>query len=983
MREIQPVRFRLLGGDDLLAAQYESLSRTLLGRMKAYLDGAAGFKQWQLKDGVRIRTLSGPAGDIVEIDVSQAGGGCTPLPTPFLHGFFTLPDSRVANYDLYYDLFATPLPSGPWKREVLFAIDSTSLDRRQILFPLPKPTTGYRLFTDKFVDKDLDKIADGIDYTSVKLLLRDTCDHTRPWYREEPPLVAGELNWFNESMGLKSVLSWHGPKQHRYWSMSADAMNWFNGYPGSPAGRAATTDAHIVPPRDYDTGAIIGNTPEIYFWFNKALFYGGFHYADAPGPVSGACFAKKPRSTNSPDMVTVLRVAVFDFPTGNLTIYDSEPTGTPDFDNLQAGPKSFTWTQQYQVQATSQWNLPKPTRGTALMTPTFFNASGTKLCFTVREYMSFNYPNPCAIAFDYYPNGVNFIELGIVAPPNFEFFRNTAVLEIDVAAKTLTIAQGSTGTTVDSCPYRYGCVSDGQYQPNFTCYGASTEFLMNVAQISANPTTKPQQDAIGLLIAFGLSDWVDQSTIQVVFGDAACNTGHGFCFPDEFTAVQSSVTTSPALLGFHGCSTAVSPQGFGVAGSTPLAADYQGDALQILSVDYFSSQGMAFSKNCGNSAAAVAGYSYHCPAQEECMFLSGQVPEGLTPDGYAYTFTPSSSTFAVNSVGQPVAMSFAPSADPPNRIYTNVGDFTVYGVGQIARCPPATGGPYDTTFFYAACPWAFDNGDTDAPVLTVSLPEVQQPAFEQYFFKQQFGSTHSINGVPIATQYFTQPVQYSSGNIFGGNPDQLLGSYSWQGVSFGALDLRRPAMILATRSATEHDKSHKVEIIVDGVVQQRQFIDDFGTRYNLNMGDPHPINPAVKLGNTLMDSLYPSTLSLVTSFKKYPDFQVELPDVQTISYSNFVDLPMATLPKGRLMAAMVYGSHSASWVGEENPGLIPVPDPGYVNAEEWVPLLFLQEAQVLVPTPTHVVVPNVTLLTHLLKTPGQQDFSRYNPILTL
>lgn len=54
-------------GDEEAAKQYLGIARTLLGRMKATLAGAAGSRLWVFPNGTTVRTAAGPHGDIVEI----------------------------------------------------------------------------------------------------------------------------------------------------------------------------------------------------------------------------------------------------------------------------------------------------------------------------------------------------------------------------------------------------------------------------------------------------------------------------------------------------------------------------------------------------------------------------------------------------------------------------------------------------------------------------------------------------------------------------------------------------------------------------------------------------------------------------------------------------------------------------------------------------------------------------------------------------
>lgn len=62
-------------GDEEAAKQYLGVARVLLGRMKSYLAGAYGSREWRLADGTVIVTKSIPSGDLVSIfrpEFSQA-----------------------------------------------------------------------------------------------------------------------------------------------------------------------------------------------------------------------------------------------------------------------------------------------------------------------------------------------------------------------------------------------------------------------------------------------------------------------------------------------------------------------------------------------------------------------------------------------------------------------------------------------------------------------------------------------------------------------------------------------------------------------------------------------------------------------------------------------------------------------------------------------------------------------------------------------
>lgn len=66
MRRIGEIGKRF-AGDEESAKQYLGTARVLLGRMKSYLAGAYGSRQWRLPDGTVILTKSLPTGDYVNI----------------------------------------------------------------------------------------------------------------------------------------------------------------------------------------------------------------------------------------------------------------------------------------------------------------------------------------------------------------------------------------------------------------------------------------------------------------------------------------------------------------------------------------------------------------------------------------------------------------------------------------------------------------------------------------------------------------------------------------------------------------------------------------------------------------------------------------------------------------------------------------------------------------------------------------------------
>lgn len=397
MRETGELVKRLVG-DKNVALQYVGVARVLLGRLISHLGtGVSGAQRFVLRDGTVIRAMRAGSQNIVEINVSGRKV-CDPIHLIFLHGFLLK--------------FTAPIVD-----------DLVTL----VMRPIEDPIEYFKQYTKSAADFDADYEMDSDAWGSAVV---DRCGNKGPWYDPEP--VAGDVNWYSDSLGPNYTLSWVGPK-NRYFPRSI--ISNFS----SPSGAFAGLSAN--------------------------LYYGGKQLAIAPGSVIGAAFHLTPAAGNSAaelrirvaTYVTRLQFKLYEalLPEDATTPKDPEaPSGVlqyPWVDKNGANADALTWTLMHTVNLDTDYKI---------NTGVFFSQDASKVCFVAyglagarRLFNNYFYSDSKAFTVDFLTAAQ-----AVVAVPNVEIDEDPAT------GDTITVLSSS----IVSCSEVY----DQEY-PNDPILGAA------------------------------------------------------------------------------------------------------------------------------------------------------------------------------------------------------------------------------------------------------------------------------------------------------------------------------------------------------------------------------------------------------------------------------------------------------------------------------------------------------------------------------